>query len=209
MWGMNGIPDGGAWGKRKQVIAGRTGGEYMAGIIVAFPKAEDAKNIKNLLVRNGFSVSAVCTTGAQAIGLADSYGKGIVICGYRLPDMIYQELHNCLPPEFQMLLMASRHILAECMGNDIVCLSMPIKVLDLVNTVDMLLQTIQRRQKRVREMPKERSGEEIRLIHEAKYLLMERNHMTEEEAYRYIQKCSMDSGTKMAETAQMVLSMMK
>ncbi len=195
--------------KGSRAIAGRMGGECMAGIIVAFPKAEDAKNIKNLLVRNGFSVSAVCTTGAQAIGLADSYGKGIVICGYRFSDMIYQELRACLPPEFEMLLMASRHILAECMDNGIVCLSMPIKVLDLVNTVDMLLQTIQRRKRHMREVPKERSGEEIKLIHEAKYLLMDRNNMTEDEAYRYMQKCSMDSGTKMAEMAQMVLSMLK
>ena len=37
---------------------------------------------------------------------------------------------------------------------------------------------------------------------------MARNHMTEEEAHRYIQKCSMDSGTNMAETAEMVLSVM-
>ena len=28
------------------------------------------------------------------------------------------------------------------------------------------------------------------------------------EAHRYIQKCSMDSGTNMVETAQMILSMM-
>ena len=38
---------------------------------------------------------------------------------------------------------------------------------------------------------------------------MGRNHMTEEEAHRYLQKCSMDSGTNMVETAMMVLSMMK
>ena len=37
---------------------------------------------------------------------------------------------------------------------------------------------------------------------------MRRNHMTEEEAHRYIQKCSMDSGTNLIETAQMVLSIM-
>ena len=34
------------------------------------------------------------------------------------------------------------------------------------------------------------------------------NHMTEEEAHRYLQKTSMDSGTNLVETAQMVLSMM-
>lgn len=38
---------------------------------------------------------------------------------------------------------------------------------------------------------------------------MARNNMTEEEAHRYMQKSSMDSGTCMAETAQMILSMMQ
>lgn len=37
---------------------------------------------------------------------------------------------------------------------------------------------------------------------------MERNHLSEEDAYRYIQKCSMDSGTNMVETAQMVLMLL-
>ena len=34
---------------------------------------------------------------------------------------------------------------------------------------------------------------------------MLRNHMTEAQAHRYIQKCSMDSGTDMTETAYMIL----
>ncbi|MFR2620283.1 MAG: ANTAR domain-containing protein [Clostridia bacterium] len=37
---------------------------------------------------------------------------------------------------------------------------------------------------------------------------MARNNMTEEEAHRYLQKSSMDSGTNMVETAEMVLSIM-
>ena len=37
---------------------------------------------------------------------------------------------------------------------------------------------------------------------------MVRNNMSEEEAYRYLQKSSMDSGTNMVETAEMVLSIM-
>ena len=48
-------------------------------------------------------------------------------------------------------------------------------------------------------------AEEEAIIKEAKALLMERNRMTEEEAHRYIQKCSMDSGTNMVEMAKMVL----
>ena len=37
---------------------------------------------------------------------------------------------------------------------------------------------------------------------------MERNHLTEQEAYRYLQKSSMDNGTNMVETAQKVLMLM-
>ena len=45
-------------------------------------------------------------------------------------------------------------------------------------------------------------------IRKAKELLMTRNNMSEEEAHRYLQKSSMDSGTNMVETAEMVLSIM-
>ena len=43
----------------------------VANIIVVFPRLDDAKNVKNILVRSGFSVAAVCTTGAQALSYAD------------------------------------------------------------------------------------------------------------------------------------------
>ena len=46
------------------------------------------------------------------------------------------------------------------------------------------------------------------MIRQAKELLMARNNMSEAEAHRYLQKSSMDSGTNMVETAQMVLSIM-
>ncbi|MDR0963028.1 MAG: ANTAR domain-containing protein, partial [Clostridium sp.] len=39
-------------------------------------------------------------------------------------------------------------------------------------------------------------------------LLMARNHMTEEEAHRYLQKTSMDSGRSFVESAQMILALL-
>ena len=50
---------------------------------------------------------------------------------------------------------------------------------------------------------------EKKLITEAKALLMERNHMTEEEAHRYLQKTSMDNGTSLVETAEMIFMLMR
>lgn len=181
----------------------------MTNVIVLFPKIEDAKNIRNLLVRNGFQVPAVCTTGAQALGYANSLNDGIVVCGYKYQDMMYSELHEYLPSHFEMLLVVSQQMWGECTGNDIMCVSMPIKAHDLINTMQLMDANIARRKKKQRLKPKERSDEEMQTLSEAKGVLMERNNMTEEEAHRYIQKCSMDSGTNLIETAQMVLAMMR
>ncbi|NLL78313.1 MAG: ANTAR domain-containing protein [Clostridiales bacterium] len=180
----------------------------MTGIVVAFPKQEDAKSIKNILVRSGFSVTAICTTGAQAVAAADELGGGIMLCSYKLMDMVYSELKSYLPDGFEMLLMASGHVLSELEGSNIVSLAMPLKVHELIGTVNMMVETMERRKRQRRAQPRERKPEEMEMIKGAKHLLMERNRMTEEEAHRYLQKCSMDSGTNMVETAQMVLAML-
>ncbi len=49
------------------------------------------------------------------------------------------------------------------------------------------------------------SGEDRRLIDRAKALLMDRHGITEEQAHYYLQKKSMDSRTKLAQTARLVL----
>lgn len=181
----------------------------MTNIIVALPKPEDAKGIKNILVRNGFHVTGVCTTGAQVVSQADDLGHGIVISSYKLADMVYAQLRELLPPGFEMLLIASDRLLRQCGGDGVVCLSMPLKVHDLISTVGMLEEALLRRRRKAKLAPRPRSDEEEALIKEAKEILMARNHLTEEESHRYLQKCSMDSGTNIVETAMMVLSMLK
>ena len=178
----------------------------MATLIVAFPKLEEAKAVRNLLVRRGYEVAPACTSGAQAINMADRLSDGIIICGYKLSDnMLYSELYEYKPKSFEMLLVASKNLWDDCQDNDIVCAAMPIKVNDLINTIEMMLQVQVRRRKKKRMQPKRRSPQEQKVIDDAKAILMEKNNMTEPEAFRYIQKCSMDSGNTMVESASMVI----
>lgn len=177
-------------------------------IIVAFSKQENAAGIRNILTRAGMNVSAVCLTGAKTLQYADTWGEGIVVCGYKLQDMQYTELRELLPEQFDMLLAASPDKWMDSLPPGVVGLPSPIKVHDLVNTLEMMLQTRERRRKKRRESARSRSAEEKETINRAKALLMERNHMSEEEAHRYLQKSSMESGTNMLETAQMVLLIM-
>ena len=75
--------------------------------------------------------------------------------------------------------------------------------------MNMMSGEVIRRKKKTKKIPKERTEEEKQLLKDAKELLMGRNNMTEEEAHRYLQKRSMENGTGLVETAQMVMSLMK
>ncbi|MGN0333116.1 MAG: ANTAR domain-containing response regulator [Lachnospiraceae bacterium] len=180
----------------------------MVGIIVVFPNKDNAANIRNLLVRSGIDVTGVCTSGAQAMHYADSVDEGIVVCGYKLKDMMYTDLREYLPRQFEMLLIASPDKWSNGEVEGVMGLSMPLKAYDLINTMEMMLQTLDRRRKKRKKELKNRNPEQQALIKQAKELLMARNNMSEEEAHRYLQKSSMDSGTNMVETAEMVLSVM-
>ena len=181
----------------------------MSHIIVAFSKRENAASIRNILVRSGMDVSAVCLTGAAVLQNADTWNEGIVICGFSMQDMRYTRLRELLPEQFEMLLVASPDRWMDgSLPDGVVGLPMPIKVYDLVNSVEMMSQTMERRRKKRRSQTKERSAGDRAVVDKAKALLIERNNMSEEEAHRYLQKCSMESGTNMVETAQMILTIM-
>ncbi len=177
----------------------------MAEIIVAFPKLDDARNLRKLLLRNGYDVHMICDSGAQILSAVNELDGGIVLCGYRLRDMHFFEVLDALPEGFQMLLMASPARLQDSDIGHVVSLPMPVRVGDLLDTLEMMLAGCRRRQKK--KKPRGRSENDMRIIGMAKELLMERNQMTEEEAHRYIQKLSMDSATKLIETAEMILEL--
>lgn len=181
----------------------------MSNIVIAFPKKETAQNVKKILTQSGYSVQAVCTTGAQALASVNNLENGILICGSRFVDMMYMEIHDYLPSEFQMLLIASPASIQEREVENLVCLVLPMKVHELLQTLEMMEGEIRRRRKRMHRVPRQRSEEERQLIDQAKALLMERNKFSEEEAHRYIQKRSMENGTGLVEVSQMILSLMQ
>ena len=179
----------------------------MENVIVVFPKPEDGKNIKNILVKNGITVDAVCTSGAQALEYVNQYSEGIVVCSYRFTDMLYTELLADLPKEFEMLLVASETHWVDDAGDAIIRLGMPIKVYDLLNTIHMMFEAQARRRKKARQKPKIRTEEEKEIIKQAKTVLIERNHMTEDEAHKYLLRTSMEGGHTLVETAHMVITL--
>lgn len=179
----------------------------MGSIILAFSKAEEAKKIKEILLRYGYSDVRTVSTASAALQEAGRLSCGIVITKVRLPDMYYTELADCLPRYFEVLLLDTRQNVSSRREAGLVAVTMPLKAVEFVDTVRMMLENLDRQLDRKKEKRPKRTEREENYIKNAKYVLMERNHMTEEEAFRYIQKSSMDSGRNMVETAQMILTL--
>lgn len=177
-------------------------------IIIVFPKMEQAKTVRSILRKGGYTVEAVCCTGAQALQAASHLDSGILICAYRLPDMMYSELYEYLKPQYEFLLVGTKSQIDDRELADIVGLSVPFKVHELLETLEMMAATYAYKKKKQKQSPRVRTGKEKRMIGEAKAVLMERNHLSEEEAHRYLQKRSMENGTGLSETAQMILSLL-
>lgn len=122
-------------------------------IVIALPKIDDAKKIRTILNRHGFSVAAVCSTASTALASMSELDGGILICGYKLTDRYYRDVLEDIPSYFEMLLLASGRVIAEA-PTSVLTVEMPMKVSDLVNTVDMMLSQIERRLKKEKEKPK-------------------------------------------------------
>lgn len=178
----------------------------MVSVIVVFPKIEITKKIKNMLVQSGIEVTAICTTGAQVTVAIDDLDEGLIISGYRYVDMMYSELKSYIPNTFDMLLVTSKSHWCDCAQEDIVCLSMPVKTAAFIETVNMMITKIEGRRRSPREKNKKRSKDEQAVIESAKLMLTQKKGMTEEEAHKYLQKSSMDSGVNLMATAQMILN---
>lgn len=172
------------------------------GLIVAFEKSDSRSRICDMLEGGGFSVYASCRSGAETIRAAAKIGGGIVIAGYKLSDMTASNLSYNLAPPSLMLLVAPSPQLDCCSGEDIFTLPAPISKSDLLASVRILVQIFEKQLR----FPPHRSDEDNEIIARAKELLMNRNLMSEDQAHRFIQRRSMDSGMKMAETARLIIN---
>lgn len=105
------------------------------------------KKIRTVLNRYGFTVAAVCNSGANALASISELDGGVLLCGYHLQDMYYRDLLDYMPDYFEMLLMASQGVISEAPPS-VLCVGMPLKAGDLVNTVSMILSQIERRWKK-------------------------------------------------------------
>jgi response regulator NasT len=181
----------------------REGGTAVIRTVIALESGAGENMISEILERNRIAVRYRCRTGAEVIRAIAKMGGGVVICGYKLPDMTAEELSHSLGECAAVLMIAKNHFLELCEHDGIFKLPIPVRTSELIGSVNMLIQMDQMRSRR---LAPRRSPEDECLVRKAKERLLEQNGMTESEAHRYIPHKSMESCMKMTETAKLILA---
>ena len=177
----------------------------MQTVIVAFEGGANSARVKEILESGGEFSCLVCRSAAEVKRAANKQHPCIIVCGFKLADETCENLFYDLPKGCFMVMVAPQVRLVELSGNEgIFKLQSPIRRGELLASVRMLVQF--QRYIPKEKNPAKRDGEEQQLIARAKAVLMDRHGMTEEQAHRFLQKQSMDSGAKLTDTARLVLS---
>lgn len=182
-------------------------------ILIALRHQESIEQIKNILSSKGYMIADSCSSGMQALRVAGLSHIDIAIVGFTLSDMpgltFANDLlsqHSCsvlmITPPDQV-----NYIRNNAGANDIVCLPRPITPQALLTSIDLILQYRERIKCISREAQKLKLDLERRSVAEkAKTLLMRKLNMSESDAWRHIQKQSMDTGKPLQEVASVIIN---
>lgn len=171
-------------------------------VILAFESAKTAERIRDVIEGSGLAGCILCRSAAEVKRLVQKQRVTTVICGYKLPDQTAESMAEDLPISCAVLVVAVQTMLDMVGSDDIFKLAAPVTRSDLLASVRMLMQSGRRMDHIART---QRTDEEQATVERTKRVLMERNGMSEEQAHRFLQKKSMDSGIKLSQTAQMIL----
>ena len=177
-------------------------------IIIALSNIETANKLKSLLVQEGYDIIGLCTSGNELIRLVMQYSPDLVLVGYKFKDMSLLDVYETLVDTTSFLAIVNepyRSFIEE--DTDIYCIGTKISNVLLTNAIDLIFQGKKRIKKLRDQVEKlEHTIEDRKLIEKAKGQLMSTSGLTENEAFRYMQKISMDSGKRMKDIASLILS---
>jgi response regulator NasT len=189
-------------------------------LIIAFSDQKVAMTVRQVLQRQGLPVAASCISGAQILQQASMIEEGgVVICPYRLIDLTAREILRMLPETFDMLVLVTPRQQGMLIDPGIYTLTQPINAQMLTDAARQLLEKRQvvtgRNSLAGQPRPAapaikagpagKRTPEEQKIIEQAKYLLMNRRHCSEQEAHRYLQTKSMETGARLIDVAHWVI----
>jgi len=188
-----------------------------AKVLICIRNPDTLAQIKSLLAGHGYNETLACSTASQALRIADTMDIDIAILGWSFIDgnalflaHDLQQKWSCsvliLVPEAQ-----ESYARQHTSGNeDMICLTKPVRGSLLLQTLEMMNRYRSRVTALQQDVVKLQKDLERRSIAEkAKVLLMKKENMTEAQAWKYLQKTSMNQGKPLAEVAKEIIDSLR
>lgn len=187
--------------------------KHMKKVLLAFSDGLMAAQLRTVLEQAGFCVCRQCAAFQELVDASyENEEEYVAVTQTKLGRGSITQYAPMVSSRCEILLLLAEG--EEYMGRatGLLALPLPTTPTDLVESVEMLFETMPARlSQEARTLPPKPKTDEQRelerkVVTEAKEVLMRRNQMTEEQAHRFIQKRSMDSGARMAQIASHILS---
>ncbi len=182
-------------------------------LVLVFRRPETMEKVRRAVSARGYAVEGAFASGGAALRYAGGRDVDIAVVGSDVADMgvgaLCRELSERIGCEVVLLLqgMGDEATLAGTLGDRVTCLPRPVTVEMLLAALDAAARFRRRLQAMDREVRRYRQEAERRAVTEkAKYVLMETQGMSEDAAWRHLQKKSMDTGRPMLEIAKEILA---
>ncbi|GHU50498.1 hypothetical protein AGMMS49975_01660 [Clostridia bacterium] len=159
----------------------------MGEVIIAFSGEEVVRRVYTILDSAGIKVFRACSSKFELFDALAHIDRAVVVTGFKLSgetvSQIYDDVHEHAGRQcgFVAITTPEQRDLIE--NENILVLTTPVSKYELVRSVGMF------------------GG----VVEEAKNILINWYYMSESQAHRYIQKLSMDSGTKLEEVAKTII----
>ena len=183
-------------------------------ISLAVQSEQAAEKIKYVLQRNGYSVGDICSSGNETLRKVRLSPPDILLINFDMPDITGLETATIIGDEnlcSVILFINSAQkdfCLPTILDYDITLFVKPINRVALLSTLEMVQHNRRRLHKLEKELLDLKQGmEDRKAIERAKGILMKHKSISEAEAYRRIQKMSMDSRVAMRDIALKIVEL--
>ncbi len=185
-------------------------------IIIADADVGNRKKIKEMLVQAGYMVTAEVGDGRSALKVIFQTEPDLVIMDSKLPGVqglgiirIIEE--NRTAPVILLIESHEQGLLEEVKDFWIFgCLPKPLSDVQLFPAIEIALANFKKFTKLVEENKRLKTAlEERKLVEKAKGMVMEAKGLSEQEAYKYMQKLSMDKCVPIARVARSIMNHLK
>ena len=181
-------------------------------ILLGSNSEKSAIQLKSFLIESGYEVLDVIPEGYELLRRIRTFEPDIVMLDYKLHHISGLEVaRTILEDEIcPVILIGSETELSFAyeleVNHNFLCLSRPLNRQVILYTIDLIVKN----DRKIKALKKQldaaqRKIEAKTIVDKAKRALMKEKGLTEEEAYRKLQKQSMDQGMQMVEVAKAIL----